>query len=310
MQWDDRVGRRLRLKDLHTLQTVAEIGSMAKASQHLALSQPAISKAIADMEHMLGVTLLDRSARGVELTEHGRVLVHRTRIIFDEVKHGIAEIKHLSDPTQGEVRIGTIEPYAAVLSEIICRMTRRYPRITYHVTVGDTDMLVHKLRERAIDVVLTRWNALTQADDLEAENLYRTSLVVMADKSHPMMGRKRVTLPDLMQEQWVLSPPDTFLGRVVADLFERRKLPLPRNAVTTTSAFMRLNLMASGRFLSILPMMLLRHRSNRAWLRALKVDLADSSGWIAAITIKDRRSSGAVKLFREGSLAFCKDLSN
>src|SRR5205823_439450 len=111
MQWDDRVGRRLRLKDLHTLQTVAEIGSMAKASQRLALSQPAISKAIADMEHVLGVTLLDRSARGVELTDHGRVLVDRTRIIFDEVKHGIAELKDLSDPTQGEVRIGTIEPY-------------------------------------------------------------------------------------------------------------------------------------------------------------------------------------------------------
>ena len=82
----------------------------------------------------------------------------------------------------------------------------------------------------------------------------------MADKSHPMVARKRLALADLMQEQWVLSPPDTFLGRVVADLFERRKLPLPRNAVTTTSAFMRLNLMASGRFLSILPMMLLLSR--------------------------------------------------
>jgi DNA-binding transcriptional LysR family regulator len=61
MQWDDRVGRRLRLKDLHTLQTVAEIGSMAKASQRLALSQPAISKAIADMEHVLGVSRLAAS---------------------------------------------------------------------------------------------------------------------------------------------------------------------------------------------------------------------------------------------------------
>ena len=75
MRWDDRIGRRLRLEDLHTLETVAEIGSMAKASQHLALSQPAISKTISDMEHMLGVPLLDRSSRGVELTEHGRVLV-------------------------------------------------------------------------------------------------------------------------------------------------------------------------------------------------------------------------------------------
>jgi DNA-binding transcriptional LysR family regulator len=54
MLWDDRVGRRLRLKDLHTLQTVAVVGSMAKAAELLALSQPAISKAIADMEHTLG----------------------------------------------------------------------------------------------------------------------------------------------------------------------------------------------------------------------------------------------------------------
>jgi len=70
MRWDDRIGRRLRLKDLHSLQTVAEVGSMAKASRHLALSQPAISKAISDMERTLGVSLLDRSARGVWSTAH------------------------------------------------------------------------------------------------------------------------------------------------------------------------------------------------------------------------------------------------
>ena len=106
MDWQNRIGRRLRFKDLHTLQTVAEVGSMAKASQRLALSQPAISKAIADMEHTLGAPLLDRSARGVELTEHGRVLVDRTRVIFDEIQQGIKEIEHLADPTRGEVRIG------------------------------------------------------------------------------------------------------------------------------------------------------------------------------------------------------------
>ena len=68
MKWDDRVSRRVRLKDLHTLQTIAELGSMAKASTHLALSQPAISKAMADLEHSVGAPLLDRSAQGVELT--------------------------------------------------------------------------------------------------------------------------------------------------------------------------------------------------------------------------------------------------
>src|SRR5262245_51585659 len=128
MLWDDRIGRRLRLKDLHTLQTIAEMGSMAKASKQLALSQPAISKAIADMEHVLGAPLLDRSARGVELTECGRLLVERSRVIFDEVRQGVKDIEHYSDPTRGEVRIGTIEPVTVVVSEIISRLARKYPR--------------------------------------------------------------------------------------------------------------------------------------------------------------------------------------
>src|SRR3954471_24198516 len=110
MPWHDRVGRRLRLKDLHTLQIVAASGSMAKASERLALSQPAISKAISDMERTLGAPLLDRSSRGVELTECGRLLVERGRVIFDEVRQGVLDIEHLSDATRGEVRIGTSEP--------------------------------------------------------------------------------------------------------------------------------------------------------------------------------------------------------
>ena len=107
MKWDDRIGRRLRLKDFHTLQTVAEVGSMAKASERLALSQPAISKAISDLEHTLGAPLLDRSSRGVELTECGRRLVEHARVVFDEIRQSVSDIEHLSDPTRGVVRIGT-----------------------------------------------------------------------------------------------------------------------------------------------------------------------------------------------------------
>src|ERR1700738_785444 len=128
MQWDDRVGRRLRLKDLHTLQTVAAVGSMAKASERLALSQPAISKAISDMEQTLGAPLFDRSSSGVELTDCGRMLVERARVIFDEVRQGVLDIEHMSDPTRGEVRIGTIEPFTGVVSEIISQLVRRYQR--------------------------------------------------------------------------------------------------------------------------------------------------------------------------------------
>ena len=150
MKAADQIARRLRLKDLYTLQAVAELGSMAEASRHLALSQPAISKAIADMEHTVGAVLLDRSSRGVELTDCGQLLLGRARTIFDEMRQGVADIAAMSDPTCGEIRIGTTEPLTVVLSEIIGHLSRKYPRISYVVTISDGDTLEPRsAREKA-----------------------------------------------------------------------------------------------------------------------------------------------------------------
>jgi DNA-binding transcriptional LysR family regulator len=270
------------------------------------LSQPAISKAISDMERTLGAPLLDRNSRGVELTESGRLLVERGRVIFDEVRQGVRDIEHLSDPTRGEIRIGTSEAASVFVSEIICHLTRKYPRIAYHVTVSDTDTLGRELRERALDVVLTRWAPPLVADDLAGEVLYKARLAVMANKDHPLVHRKRLNLVDLMDEQWTLPPPDSVLGRMVADVFRRRKLALPSAVVSSISIYMQLNLLASGRFVSVLPMTILRHRSNSTWLRAFSVDLTDSAGPIALVTVRNRRIGGPVKLFQEASRTVCK----
>src|SRR5215470_18860533 len=107
--WDTRIGKRLRLRDLHVLLTVVERRSMAKAAQHLAVSQPAVSKAISDLEHTLGVQLLDRGPRGVEPTDYGRALIKRGIAVFDELRQGVKDIEFLSDPTAGELRIGAGE---------------------------------------------------------------------------------------------------------------------------------------------------------------------------------------------------------
>ena len=275
---------------------------MAKASARLALSQPAISKAVSEMEHTFGAPLLNRSSRGVELTQCGRLLLDRARVIFDEVRQGASDIEHMSDPTRGEVRIGTTEPVTGVVSDIITGLVRKYPRICYHVTVSDTDTLGRELRARTLDVLVTRWVPPLVGDDLVAQILFKSPLAVMAERRHPLLRRKKLSLADLMDEQWTLSPPDSFLGRIVADLFRRRNLPLPPTVVTTISIYMRLNLVARGRFLTVLPLTMLRHRSNSAWLRAVSVDLSDSSAPIASITLKGRRGGGAVKLFEQACL--------
>jgi DNA-binding transcriptional LysR family regulator len=101
MHWDHRVGRRLKLRDLHILLAVAQAGSMAKAATRLAISQPAISRAIADMEHTLKVLLFDRSPQGIEPTQFGRALLKRGVAVFDELKQGVQDIEFLSNPESG-----------------------------------------------------------------------------------------------------------------------------------------------------------------------------------------------------------------
>src|SRR5258708_14981912 len=134
MQWHDRIGRRLKLRDLHALLAVVQRGSMAKAAAELAISQPAVSKAIADMEYTLGLRLLDRTRHGIEPTTYGRVLIKRGMTIFDELKQAAQELDFLADPTVGELRIGSSESMAAgLLPAIIDRFSPPSPRIVLTV---------------------------------------------------------------------------------------------------------------------------------------------------------------------------------
>ena len=130
MKWSDRVGRHLKLRDLHILLAVVQRGSMAKAAAELAISQPAVSKAISDMEHRFGLRLLDRSRSGIEPTAHGRALVTRGQVIFDELKQGVEELAFLSDPSVGDLRIGSTESIAAgFLPAVIKCFSLEQPRV-------------------------------------------------------------------------------------------------------------------------------------------------------------------------------------
>jgi DNA-binding transcriptional LysR family regulator len=151
MQWHERIKSRVKLRELHTLEAVAQSGSMAKAAAYLALSQSAVSKSITEMEHTLGVPLLERTSRGVEPTAYARILLKRSAAIFDELSQGLKEIEYLADPAGGELKIGTTEPMTAIVAAAIDRLSHQYPRMTFHVRVADTAVLLPELRERNLD---------------------------------------------------------------------------------------------------------------------------------------------------------------
>ena len=116
MDWTDRVGKRLRLRDLHILLAVAKSGSMGKAAAELAISQPSVSKAIAEVEHAIGLRLLDRGPSGIQPTIYGHALLKCGVAVFDELQQGVKQLEFLIDPAAGELRIGCTETMAAGIS--------------------------------------------------------------------------------------------------------------------------------------------------------------------------------------------------
>jgi len=157
MQLSDRIGRRIKLQDVHILMAVAQAGSMGKAARHLNTSQPNISKSIADLEQALGVRLLDRHRQGVEPTEYGRALLDGGAAVFDELRQTVKSIEFLADPAAGEVRVGCNPLLAAsFVSAVVDRLSRRYPRIMFHLVTGYVEALRHQLSERNVDLLIAR----------------------------------------------------------------------------------------------------------------------------------------------------------
>src|SRR5690242_2509335 len=159
LDWDSRIGRRVRLRDLHIFFSVVQQGSMAKAGAQLGMSQSAVSQAIAAIEHALRVPLLDRTSKGVTPTIYGSALLHRGSAAFDELRLGVQEIEELADPATGEVRIAATESIGAgILAPVIERLSQRYPRIRLLVLdagVTGTMLDFPELRERRVDYRLT-----------------------------------------------------------------------------------------------------------------------------------------------------------
>ncbi len=298
---DASVARRIRLRDLHTLRMVAEAGSMARAAEALALSQPAISKAIAEMERVVGVPLLDRSARGVEPTAYGRVLLGRGMVMLDELRQGIEEIRTLADPATGRVRLGATEPMTAIVSAVIDQLLRRHPRMGFQIEVGDTGQLFRALRERSIDIAVTRMAGDSEAEGgLRADILFHDPLVVMAGRRHPLLRRRRPPeLAGLLGELWTLPPIDTFLGGMVQRVFRARGLEPPPRTVFARTVQARVALLRTGRFLDMLPAAMLRFRAQYPGLAALPVTLPETRRPIALVSLANRMPVPAARLFAE-----------
>jgi DNA-binding transcriptional LysR family regulator len=309
--WDKRIGRRLKLRDLHILSTVVQWGSMAKAASHLAMSQPAVSESVANLEAALRVRLLDRSTRGIEATRYAHALLKRGHVVFDELGQAIKDIEHMADPTAGQIRVASGEMLdAGLLPAAIERLTRRHPQIIVDVVRAGSPATLEfrELRERAVDLVLSRIPRGFTADDLELEVLFHDPNRVVVGGRSPWAKRRKLTLADLAQEPWIF-PATQVTRSLIAEAFGAQGLPVPREKVSAGSILLRNQLLASGRFVTVLPDSVLRYNAKQWSLKVLPVDLGVTPRSVAIVTLKNRTLSPVVAQFLDDVRAVAKAMS-
>jgi DNA-binding transcriptional LysR family regulator len=310
MRWNDRIGRRIKLSDLHVLLAVAQSGSMAKAAKELAVSHPVVSRSISELEHTLGVRLLERNPHGVELTEFGRAMLSRSHAAFDELRQGVKDIEFLADPTAGEVRIGSTGPLiASFVSSIVDRLHRRYPRMVFHIAPTTDLALQRDLDERKFDLLILRRIGPFAEDQVSFEVLYDNPYFVAAGVKSPWVRRRRVEFADLVDELWILPPAGTRFGSLARDIFRAKGLPCPRAAVIASGLETTINLVGTGRYFTIYPESVFTFPAAHPFIRKLPIELPIVSGPIGIVTLKNRMLSPAAQLFIEAARDVAKPLA-
>ena len=158
-------------------------------------------------------------------------------------------------------------------------------------------MTYRALEERKVDLVIARIFKPIADEQMDVEVLYDEQEVVVAGAHNPWARRHKIELAELIREPWTLPPPDTLSGSVIAQAFRDRGLDLPPTTIITATVPVRSALLATGRFLTIVPDSVLQFPANNPALKRLPVELPTTRRPVGIITLKNRTLSPVAQLF-------------
>jgi DNA-binding transcriptional LysR family regulator len=310
MQLSDRIGRRMKLRDLHVFMSVVQMGSMGKAASLLNTTQSAISRSIADLELAIGIRLLDRSRQGVEPTDYGRALLDGGAAVFDELRQAVKNIEFLSDPAVGHIRVsGNESTSAGWLPATFARLHHRRPGLSMQVTPSlSISEQYRALRERKVDLIVGHIPPSVDKD-IETEVLLRDPVFVVAGLKNRWARRRKVELNQLADEPWVLPRPETLVASLFAEVFRARGMEFPPRGSATGSIHMACALLAGGPFLAIFPRSVLQLAKHFPPLKVLPIRLPIPPTPTGIMTLKNRTHSPVAKLFIECAREVTKPLA-
>ncbi len=296
----ERLPRHLKMGELRVFVAVLEHRSFRKAAAAVHLTQPAVTKAIAGLEDMLGVKLFDRTAGGVEPTIYATTFAPHAVAIFGELRSAARDMSLVSRGAKGTLRIGTVPmPALGFLPVAIKRLVDAHPNVFVSVVEARETELADRLRKRDIEIAVLRTALFIPGDDLEMTPLFDERLCVLAARDHPLAKRKRLTWTELMSHPWVLPSQDSYFFDHVRRTLTKLDLDVPRNAVESVSIHVQYAMVVHGGMLSFGMRSRPMHSPEKDLLVQLPVDLPAITGAIGTVRLSARETSPLAQLLVE-----------
>jgi DNA-binding transcriptional LysR family regulator len=251
----DVLRSRLKLRQLATLVAVAQAGSLRRAAAVLRVSQPALSKALRELETVFGQRLFVREARGLRATPHGAAVIDYARRLLRDVDALCATLEAVDSGAGGRLRIGVI-PFLPLdwLQEVLDSLLQGQPAIAPQVMEGGTDLLVEWLRRRDLDCMIGRMTPALAGGDLETRRIFDQTLRVVARSGHPLLRRRgKLALEDLVGWDWILPARSTPTRQAVDRVFVEAGLPVPRARLESYSLQIFQRFLSAGDALAAIP---------------------------------------------------------
>lgn len=235
---------------LRAFLALADAGGFVGAALETGLSQPALHRAVRDLEQLCAMPLVERRGRGVSLTATGRRLARGVRLAAGEIAAAIAETRPEGADGGGRIVVGAMPlSRARVLPRAIARFTAAHPRVQIEVVEGSWRELIDPLRDGVIDVTV---GALRDdaPPDIAQTPLLTDRLVIIGRAGHPLAGKREISGAQLAQFPWIVGQRGTPLRGHWAELFEGT--PLPPSPIECGSVMAIRGILIDSDFLTLL----------------------------------------------------------
>tara|TARA_R110000850_G_scaffold168543_1_gene293553 strand:+ start:72638 stop:73558 length:921 start_codon:yes stop_codon:yes gene_type:complete len=242
----------MKLQTLQALLCIEEVGSLRAAAKQLHISQPALSAAIQQLEQSLRAPLLVRSKRGVTLSHFGQAFIKHARLIVAEAKRAEDEMQQLRGRWEGSITFATSPAIAlSALPQALVSFNREHPDVVVRVRDGLYPGISASLRDGSLDFALTAAHRHDLEQDLVAEALYTSEIVIVARQGHPLGSVKR--LKDLQESYWVFSSAPRGPGAIIEEAFRQHGLTQPRVGMVCESFLALPGIVAHSDWVTTMP---------------------------------------------------------